>query len=97
LLAGLSLAVFFPYSLLDIFKTSRYADWLYYRTINAIKTGERSEVEENIHLLIGLVESGIENRNRDAVKEGIESLHDILKYGLNNPDQIFDLSKGNTK
>ena len=93
LLAGLSLAVFFPYSLLDIFKTSRYADWLYYRTINAIKTGERSEVEENIHLLIGLVESGIENRNRDAVKEGIESLHDILKYGLNNPDQIFDLSR----
>ncbi|GIU68815.1 MAG: hypothetical protein KatS3mg002_0051 [Candidatus Woesearchaeota archaeon] len=92
-LTGMSLIFlpYFIYELISKLNIINYLRYLYENTVDAINKKNIDKVENNLSLILGVLNNGIRERDRDTIKEGIETSHDLLKFAICNQKAMNDL------
>jgi hypothetical protein len=93
ILAGMSLVFlpYFIYELISKLNVINYLRYLYGNTIDAINKKDIDKVEINLSLISSVLNNGVREKDRDTIKEGIETLHDLLKFAICNQKMMNDL------
>jgi hypothetical protein len=82
---------FFIYYLIKRLSAANYLKWLYNNSLQAINKKDIENLETNLSLILYTANSGIKERDRDSIKEGIETLHDLLKFAICNQGKMHKL------
>lgn len=86
-----TLLPFFIYYIIKRLTATNYLRWLYDNSLKAINKGDIENLENNLSLILYTTINGIKERDRDFIKEGIETLHDLLKFAICNQSKIDKL------